>query len=103
MKEIKEPQMTYVGRKLAYHSAFFGTIILVAYLISHANFLIVLGLMYLLSAFVINGIFLFALLVELMYKTAQWRAYMIAILSMLLNIPLSLFYFFIVSHPLFLS
>ncbi|WP_412468018.1 hypothetical protein [Pedobacter sp. KLB.chiD] len=100
MKEIKEPQMTYFGRKLAYYSALFGTGILLAYLISHAEFLIGLGLFYLLSAFVINSIFLFALLIELMYNTAQWRAYIIAMLSMLLNIPLSFFYFFLVSHPI---
>ncbi|MBO9675798.1 MAG: hypothetical protein J7577_20295 [Sphingobacteriaceae bacterium] len=101
MEEIKEPQMIYIGKKLAYYSALIGTIILVAYLLSHADFLIVLGLVYVLSALVINGIFLFALLIELLYNTTHWRAYSVAIICMLLNIPLSAFYFFLVLHPIF--
>ncbi len=98
MNEIKAPQMSYIGKKLAYYSALFGTIILLAYLISHAEFLVVLGLFYLLSAFVINGIFLFAPIIEPMCNTAQCRAYIIAIICMLLNIPLVLLYIFILSY-----
>lgn len=101
MEEIKEPQMIYIGKKLAYYSALIGTIILIAYLISHAEFLIGLGLVYVLSALVINGIFLLVLLLELMYNTAYWRAYTIAIICMLLNIPLSFFYLFLATHPIF--
>ncbi|QNR85750.1 hypothetical protein H9N25_04625 [Pedobacter riviphilus] len=100
-EEIKEPQMIYVGKKLAYYSAFFGTMILIAYMISHAGFLIGLGLVYVLSAFVINGIFLLILLLELIYNTDYRRAYIVAIISMLLNIPLSFFYLFLVLHPIF--
>lgn len=98
MEEIKEPQMSYIGKKLAYYSALAGTIILVAYLISQVEFLIGLGLVYVLSAFVVNGIFLLALLLEVIYNTLYWRAYIVAIISMLLNIPLVILYLFIVSY-----
>lgn len=101
MKENTEPQMIYVGKKLAYYSAVIGTIILITYLISHANYLIELGLIYVLLAFVVNGIFLLVLLLELIYNRAYWKSYMATIIAMLLNIPLSLLYISLATHHIF--
>ncbi|MGM9478444.1 hypothetical protein ACS5PU_18610 [Pedobacter sp. GSP4] len=101
MKEIPDPQMIYIAKKLAYYSALIGTIIFVSFLLSKATYLMGLGLVYILSATVINAIFLLVLVIELIYNPIHWRSYLATIICMLLNIPLSMLYFFLVTHPIF--
>lgn len=98
MEETIEPQMNYVGKRMAYYSALIGTLILITYLISHADFLAVVGVIYILSATVVNTLVLMVVLIELICNQSSWRSSVVTIICMLLNIPLVILYLFILSY-----
>lgn len=98
MEEITEPQMNYIGKRLAYYSAIFGTLIMVTYLISNSFFLLVVGAVYILGAALINTLVLLLILIELISNQKLWRSSVATIICMLLNIPLSIFYIFLLTY-----
>ncbi|MCX2493143.1 hypothetical protein OQX63_06640 [Pedobacter sp. PF22-3] len=98
MEEIPEPQMSYVGKKIAYYSAIIGTLIFLTYLISNSFFLIIAGAVFTLSAAIVNIIVIALIIVELISYQNHWRRALITIISMLLNIPLVLLYIFALSY-----
>jgi len=98
MEETIEPQMNYVGKRMAYYSALIGTLILITYLISRADFLAVVGVIYILSAAVVNTLVLMVVLIELICNQSSWRSSVVTIICMLLNIPLVIIYIFLISY-----
>ncbi len=98
MEEIFEPQMNYVGKKLAYYSALIGTLIFITYLISQTFFLVIVGAVFTLGAVIINLLVLAIILVELICNPTTWRHTVATIICMLLNIPLVILYMCILSY-----
>lgn len=77
-----------------------GTILLLAYLISKDNFFIILGYLYVLVAVLVNVVVLLHLLYLLVIRTDERHALTIRILILLSNIPIALFYLYLLfSQP----
>lgn len=98
MDEIPEPQMSYVGKKIAYYSTIIGTLIFLTYLISNSFFLIIAGAVFTLSAAIVNITVIALIIIELISYQNHWRRALITIICMLLNIPLVLLYIFALSY-----
>ena len=98
MDEILEPQMNYVGKKLAYYSALIGTLIFITYLLSKSLFLVIAGVVFILGAGIVNVLVLALILIELIGNQNHWRSTLVTIICMLLNIPLVMLYLFILSY-----
>ncbi len=98
MKEIPEPQMNYLGKKIAYYSALVGTLIFVIYLISNSLFLMIAGAVFTIGAAILNVFVRAIILVELIFNKSYWRNSIVTVICTLLNIPLVLLYIFILSH-----
>ncbi|SDD53360.1 hypothetical protein SAMN04488024_106148 [Pedobacter soli] len=98
MDEILEPQMNYVGKKLAYYSALIGTLIFLTYLLSKSLFLMIAGVVFILGAGIVNVLVLAVILIELICNQTHWRSTVVTIICMLLNIPLVILYLFILSY-----
>lgn len=98
MDEILEPQMNYVGKKLAYYSALIGTLIFITYLLSKSLFLVIAGVVFILGAGIVNVLVLALILIELIDNQNHWRNSVVTIICMLLNIPLVMLYLFILSY-----
>jgi hypothetical protein len=91
-----EPQIIRVGQKTAIYSFAIGTVILLIFLMSKYTPFVAVGLYYVLAAFVINSLILLTLLIQLLYHKEHWRKILATVSFMLLNVPISLLYFFIV-------
>ena len=98
MEEILEPQMNYVGKRLAYYCALIGTLILITYLISNTFYIMMIGAVFILSAAVLNILVLAIILIELICNQTHWRSTVVTIICMLLNIPLVILYMYILSY-----
>ncbi|MBB6238196.1 hypothetical protein HDC90_002825 [Pedobacter sp. AK013] len=91
-----EPKTIRVGQKTAVYSFAFGTTILLIFLLSKYTPLVAVGLYYVLAASVINVLILLTLLIQFLYYKEHRKKILVTITIMLLNIPISLLYFFIV-------
>ena len=96
MKEITEPRTIYFGQIVAKYSAILGTIILLGFLFTDNIAVALAGLAYTVLAALVNGIIVLTLLFNLIYYIEYRPRITATILFMLLNIPLSLIYFYIV-------
>lgn len=91
-----EPQIIQIGKKAAIYSAVAGTFLLLAYIISKQDALIEIGISYVLFAIFANTLILLALSTALFTQTSHWKKIVATIICVLLDIPLSIFYFFII-------
>ncbi|WP_421940368.1 hypothetical protein [Pedobacter sp.] len=89
---MKNINLTYIGKKIAYFSSITGTVILVLFLLSKSELFVTAGLYFLLTAFIINSLLFLCILLEFLGKPADWRVYLVTMLRMLINIPLSILY-----------
>ncbi|WP_406826068.1 hypothetical protein [Pedobacter sp. KACC 23697] len=97
-EDIPEPQMNYLGKRIAYYSAIVGTLIFFTYLISNLFFLMIAGAVFILGAAILHILVLALIIVELISNKAYWRNSLLTISCMLLNIPLVMLYIFILSY-----
>jgi len=85
------------GRRLAIISFLIGTSFLALYfLIEDSEMLLVPGYLYLCCAIVVNVIYLFILLVNLILEKKHRKDVIVTIFLMLLNIPIAYLYFIMV-------
>ena len=75
-----------------------GTLLLIWYMITGYSPLIEVGMLYILVAFVLNGITLIGLVGNAIVNRHLFQENITAILLVLLNIPISLGYFYLVLH-----
>ncbi|WP_443946547.1 hypothetical protein ACJVDH_05405 [Pedobacter sp. AW1-32] len=87
--KTKEPQMIAFGKKTALFSAIIGSGILLSFLISKADFLVGVGLVYLCIAAIFNLIILLAITIEFFRYPTFWKNFLTAIACILGNIPFS--------------
>ncbi|NII81933.1 MULTISPECIES: hypothetical protein [unclassified Pedobacter] len=90
------PKTISVGQKTAVYSFVFGTMILLIFLLSKYTPLVAVGLYYVLAASVFNMLILLTLLIQFMYYKEHRKKILTTVTFMLLNIPISILYFFIV-------
>ncbi len=98
MEDIREPQMNYVGKRLAYYSALMGTLIFITYLISGSFLLLVTGAVFTLSAALINITVVALIVIEFINYRNHWKNSLTTIVCMLLNIPLAASYMLILTY-----
>lgn len=98
MEEIPEPQMNYLGKKIACYSVIVSTMIFFAYLISNSFFLIIAGAVFTLGAAILNVLVLALILVAFIFNKSYWRNSLFSVVCLLLNIPLVILYIFILSY-----
>ncbi|RDC58295.1 hypothetical protein DU508_05000 [Pedobacter chinensis] len=95
MNNSTEPQIIDTCKRLASRSAILGTLIFVCFAIIRIPEMMFFGLMYILFAGLINGIFFIALAVSCFTNKAYWQKIVATMIFMLANIPLSIFYSFL--------
>lgn len=93
----KEPLIIDVAKKTAILSFVFGTIQLLAYLVTRSNNLIYLGVVYVYIAFFVNLLILIILLIMAITNSENRNRKWLAILYLLLNLPIAFGYFVIVT------
>lgn len=81
-----------LGLQTAKYSSLVGTVIFLAFCITSYEALPIFGFFYILAAVAINGIFLFALIIETLVNANDRRELLTTIGIMLLNIPLAFIY-----------
>lgn len=97
MTHNDEPKVILVGKRVAQCSAIIGTLIFLCFMALNRLEIAVFGMAFIFFAALANLIVVLVLLIELSRKV-QYRSKIAAtILYMLLNIPLSVCYFFIVT------
>lgn len=95
MENTKKYKIITIAKKVAIYSTTIGTIILVGFLIAKSEILILFGLCYILTATIINSVFLILLFIACLRNIKQWRKFVAMMIFMLLNIPLSIIYCYI--------
>ena len=82
--------------KIAVYSFGIGTLLFLLHFVTQDAYLYIIGYFYLILAIIINGIILLFLLYKLIiYKNTRQQIF-IKILILLANIPIALFYFYII-------
>ncbi|WP_343612167.1 hypothetical protein [Chryseobacterium oranimense] len=98
MKTIK---FSKTGRTTFWISFLSGSFLLVSYLISRADFLLITGFYFVIIAAVINMLVLLYELLEFLNNTSEKKSSGNSVLLLLINIPVTVLYIFIIlnSNP----
>lgn len=94
---MKEMLQLKIGRLTAAWSFIIGTILFLSYQITNRSILLPIGLYYIFFAFIINIIVLLVLIVSVLNDRENWISHLKVIGFLLLNIPVTLFYLFIMN------
>lgn len=92
------------GRIMALLSLFIGTVLLFTYLIYQWEALIPIGILFTLFCLVINSLILIILLLKIAFKLFEKHSilqHVKTLFTMLINIPVSIFYILLVYEDLF--
>lgn len=98
MKEIK---YSTLGRNTFLTSFLSGTLLLILYLITKADFLLILGFYFVIIAAVVNMLVLLYELLEFLTDISDKKSSGNSVLLLLVNIPITILYLFIIfnSNP----
>jgi len=93
---MKKLKYSKIGRNTFLVSFLAGTLLLISYVVSRADFLIISGFYFLITAVVINLLVLLYELLEFLTDVSERKASGNSALLLMLNIPVTLLYLFIV-------
>ena len=95
---MNDLNMLKTGKQCAKFSFIVGTVILLLYLITKSDELIMFGCFYLIVACCINALLLILILFLLVSNPKSYREILITIGIIMLNIPIALFYLWVFEH-----
>jgi hypothetical protein len=90
--------LIFLSRKLAIGSFLGGTLIFITYCMFQKKPIMELGFLYVLTAFCLNGLFLFMLTISAILSKEDRTEKIYAIILMLLNIPIALLYLYLLPN-----
>lgn len=88
--------INYIAIVLAIVSFYFGTLLLLLYKITPADSLVVIGIYYIISAAIVNGLMLILLAINAITHYGDYKENLLTTLGLLANIPITYGYIAIV-------